>query len=371
MKNHIFGSNRDNKKISPKAELAGFLCLLLALGLFCVGAARVLTPKRQDYGATWAMYLEEEPNTVDVLFMGSSLAYCDVVPGVLYEESGVTSYVMAGPRQPMSITYYYLRECCKTQSPGTVFIECTGFIFESEYSANTDIKPNLTFMPWTENRLRPTLDYTEGDTLIGLLWPLYAYHGRWTEAGLSDLKPQGADPLCGYTYLEEICPLDEFTERNVSEELDNGAYDENLEFAGKILDFCQERGIRPVFYITPSVGRLPDVWRERIEKDLHGLGVELVDFNREFDSFGFDLQTDFFDSFHLNCRGAEKFSKALGARINQWASPAAAHDKELWQSRGEIFHDRLEGTLASEPKYKNDSTAANATADKDDKEGEN
>ena len=363
--------NNDNKKISPKAELAGFLCLLLALGLFCVGAARLLTPKRQDYGATWGMYLKEEPNTVDVLFMGSSLAYCDIVPGVLYEESGVTSYVMAGPEQPMPATYYYLRECCRTQSPSTVFIECTGLAFNWLSDTDRYYKPNLAFMPWTENRLQPTMDYTDGDTLIGLLWPLYAYHGRWVELGPGDLKPQEADPLCGYTYLEEICPLEGFTERRISEKLDNGAYEENLLFAKKILEFCRERSIRPVFYITPSTGRLPDKWRERIGSDLQGLGAELVDFNDGFDSYGFDLQTDLFDSFHLNCRGAEKFSRWLGGQLTRWASPAAPHDPELWRSRGELFRSRLEGTLKAEPKYKDDSTAANATADKDDKEGKN
>lgn len=363
--------NNDNKKISLKAELAGFLCLLLALGLFCVGASRLLTPKRHEYGATWEMYLKEEPNTVDVLFMGSSLAYCDIVPGVLYEESGITSYVMAGPEQPMPATYYYLRECCRTQSPSTVFIECTGLAFNWLSDTDRYYKPNLAFMPWTENRLQPTMDYTDGDTLTGLLWPLYAYHGRWVELGPGDLKPQEADPLCGYTYLEEICPLEGFTERRISEKLDNGAYEENLLFAKKILEFCRERSIRPVFYITPSTGRLPDKWRERIGSDLQGLGAELVDFNDSFDSYGFDLQTDLFDSFHLNCRGAEKFSRWLGGQLTRWASPAAPHDPELWRSRGELFRSRLEGTLKAEPKYKDDSTAANATADKDDKEGKN
>ena len=77
------------------------------------------------------------------------------------------------------------------------------------------------------------------------------------------------------------------------------------------------------------------------------------------------------DSFHLNCRGAEKFSRWLGGQLTRWASPAAPHDPELWRSRGELFSSRLEGTLKAEPKYKDDSTAANATADKDDKEGKN
>lgn len=362
---------KGNIPISLRAELLGLLCLLLALGVFCAGATKLLTPRRHDYGATWDMYLKEERNSVDVLFLGSSLAYCDIVPAVLYQESGIASYVMAGPEQPMPATYYYLRECCKTQSPSTVFIECTGLVFNWMSDTTRFYKPNLTFMPWSENRLKPTLDYTDGDTLTGLLFPLYAYHGRWIELGPGDLKPQDDDPLAGYTYLEKICPMTEFTERGISSTLedDPNVYKCNLEFAGKIIDFCQERGIRPVFYITPSVGRIPDTWRERIELDLRGMGMELTDFNESFDSLDLDMSMDFFDSFHLNCRGAEKFSRWLGRRLGDYVTPQVPSDSELWQERIDYFYSKLETTKNAPPSYKNDSTAAKATDSSDDKEG--
>ena len=77
-------------------------------GSLLLGASSVLIPKRYDYGATWSMYQQEEEDTVDVMFFGSSLAYCDVIPSVIYEESGVTSYVMAGPEQTMPVTYRYV-----------------------------------------------------------------------------------------------------------------------------------------------------------------------------------------------------------------------------------------------------------------------
>ena len=61
-----------------------------------------------------------------MLFFGSSMVYCDVVPAIIWEETGLRSYVMAGPEQTIPITYYYLREACKTQSPQAVVIELTG-----------------------------------------------------------------------------------------------------------------------------------------------------------------------------------------------------------------------------------------------------
>ena len=63
-----------------------------------------LMPYRSNFGSTWASYLQEEENSLDVLFFGSSLVYCDVVPAVIWENTGLRSYVMAGPEQTMPST---------------------------------------------------------------------------------------------------------------------------------------------------------------------------------------------------------------------------------------------------------------------------
>ena len=54
------------------------------------------------------------------VFLGSSFAFCDINPSLVYQSSGLTGYVMAGSEQPLSITYWYLREILRTQSPQAV-----------------------------------------------------------------------------------------------------------------------------------------------------------------------------------------------------------------------------------------------------------
>ena len=185
-----------------KKELAGFLCFLVVLGAFCFGASSVLIPKRYDYGATWSMYQQEEEDTVDVMFFGSSLAYCDVIPSVIYEESGVTSYVMAGPEQTMPVTYRYVKQACKTQSPKVVFIEATGMLY-SQHNRSTKI--NITYMPWSLDRLALTFQVAEPEERLGLLFPLESYHSRWNEITLDEVEEglfgYGPDLLAGYTSL--------------------------------------------------------------------------------------------------------------------------------------------------------------------------
>lgn len=339
------------KPLSLKKELLGLLCLLLALAIFCAAAIPVLTPKRHDYGAVWGMFNEEPKNSTDVMFLGSSLVYCDVVPSVLYEETGITFFVMAGPSQTMPITYRYLRETCKTQSPSHVFIEATGMIHEQE---NRHTKVNLTYMPWSANRLIPTFEETlteGGDTpeataqleknaKIGLLWPLYAYHDRWDELTLRDFKEgllgSDPDPLAGYTFLDHIEEIEEFTVREFDEDLEN--YARNVSYAQKIVEYCEENGITPVFFISPTTNRLSDEWAEKIKSDLTALGADFIDFNDDFDEIGLDLSQDFYDYRHLNYHGAEKFSKYLAGVLAQFGiTPAGNADENLWQERVQHF----------------------------------
>ena len=78
-------------------ELAAILvaAALLFAVLAVAGAAAV--PFGNGFGATWGSYRAEEPDSADVLYFGSSMVYCDVAPAVVYDESGLTGFVMAGP----------------------------------------------------------------------------------------------------------------------------------------------------------------------------------------------------------------------------------------------------------------------------------
>ena len=48
-------------------------------------------------------------SSLDVLYLGSSYAYCDINPSLIYAQTGLTGFVLAGSEQPLSITYWYLR----------------------------------------------------------------------------------------------------------------------------------------------------------------------------------------------------------------------------------------------------------------------
>ena len=100
-----------------KRELAAFLAAAAVLGGILAGATHYLTPQQHDYGSVWGMYEQEQTDSIDVLFFGSSVTYCDVVPAVYWENSGLTAFVPVSythldvyKRQLLSCSYY-IDEC--------------------------------------------------------------------------------------------------------------------------------------------------------------------------------------------------------------------------------------------------------------------
>ena len=319
--------------MSKRKGLAAFLAALLAFLLLSWGAGDLLRPVRREYGSMWPAYLREAPDSFDVLFFGSSLVYCDIAPAWIWEESGVRSYVMAGPEQTMPITYYYIREACRTQSPKTVMLEITG-MFYAQYQNYT--RANISYMPWSGNRLAATFAAAEPSLRFGLLFPLYDYHGRWTEVSPGELYHAlvpAEDALAGYTLLTYACEAPAVCER---EEFtaDSETYRENLLWLEKIRDFCAKEGVALQLYIAPSAARIPAAALRTLQSDVSARGIALADFNDALPELGIDDGADWYDNLHFNVRGAEKFSRWLGGYLSQRPELArSGADAQRWSER--------------------------------------
>lgn len=106
---------------------AAIFCMILVVILYNIN--KILTPKYlyQDIWPTTATYTEFyklEENSVDVFFLGSSNAAAGFIPQELYNNYGITSYNLGCEQQNMLISYYWLEEALKTQSPEVVILDC-------------------------------------------------------------------------------------------------------------------------------------------------------------------------------------------------------------------------------------------------------
>lgn len=318
------------KRILKEAAFAlAFIAAALAL---MSGASRLLKPERHDYGAVWADYLAQPRDSMDYLYLGSSYVYCDVDPAAVEDASGLRGFAMAGPEQTMGISYWYLRECLRTQSPRAVIIEGTALHFE-EFQDYTQV--NLAYMPYGLNRIAAAFTVAEPELRTGILFDLYFYHDRWKEL-YGDLIPGGAvlrqprlrmaaqpaageeqDSLLGFTPVEGVAAnMDKapFTRQPKSEQV----YEKNLSWLQKTVELCKAEGITPVVVFHPTYSRLPQKWYERIAADVAAMGGALYfDWNADGESMGLDPMSDYFDAGHLNAGGADTFSRWLGAFLRE------------------------------------------------------
>ena len=319
---------------------AAFVALAALLIHF---AAFVMRPVHRDYGSTWAQYLCEPEDSIDVLFLGSSFAYCDWNPEIMYSASGLTGYVMAGSEQTPSISYWYLRQALKTQSPQVVVMEGTSFFFEM-YQNYTQI--NLGYMPWGMNRACAIFDAAEPEKRLGLFFDLYFYHDRWKALGREDIAkiftPAQADANKGYTFVDNVYDVSGDTPYRREPTKDAAAYAKHLDAFSKITRLCRERGIDLIVTINPTYSQCaPEVY-EKLRSDLAAIDPEagFVNLSNSFDEIGLDLKTDLYDGGHLNFSGACKFSEWTGRfLLDRGYAPReqTAENRAAWDSGAQYW----------------------------------
>ena len=183
-----------------------FAVLFLLLAVLLIGlTSTALRPVRTNYGAVWGPHLGEPEDSLDYLWLGSSYAYCDVNPAVIYDETGLTGYVLAGPEQTLSQTYWYLRQALETQRPSAVVLEASALHF-AKYQNYTQV--NVGSRPAGLNKLGAVFTASEPELRTGLLFDLYFYHSRWKTATFGELRSALAPPLAdqckGYTAVDGV-----------------------------------------------------------------------------------------------------------------------------------------------------------------------
>lgn len=322
--------------------------LLLAVCIFIgtsYGTAALLLPARENYGATWGKYLQEERNSLDILYLGSSVVYCGVVPAVVWAESGLTSYVMAGPTQTMPITYHYLRQACKTQSPQAVVIELNG-LFLPQYSQH--MKPNLLYMPWGVDRVLAVFRGAAPEDRLEMLFPLYSDHDRIYSTDPKEIEKNRfpeKDAYAGYTLLTKVCPL---SERSVPAfDADTDVYREGIRYLRDISSFCAKRDIALVLYFSPVSVHIPQSTLDTLEQDLAAIPHTLF-FNCNDGSWpDSGSEAIWYDFRHLNLYGAVPFSRYLAQELDKLGLETRHGGFDaLWQERYDLIIRQYEGDAA-------------------------
>lgn len=347
-----------SKKIQRRAKLVAFTVLLLLALLFSILATAALRPIRTGFGCMWRSYRAEQKDSLDVLFLGTSVAYSNMIPAVIYRESGLCSFSMAGPVQTLTESYYYLRETLRTQSPSLVMLDVSGLFLanQPEYDFT-----NIDYMPVGLNKWRCAFATASGEDLIRYFFPLWVYHGRWSEVDRKEicraLSPAETDPKAGWTLLTDTTPFPERVPR--LETWTEESFQTGAEYLRKIVELCRQEHVELLLTMSPRCTTMTPESEDKLQMLLVHLDAAYVDFDELRDEIGIDDLTDFFDSSHLNVRGAEKFSTYLAAFFVSECglSPRNTADPIVWSERVR-YYDGLDKNGPGDEEVRNEGGAA-------------
>lgn len=289
-------------------------------------------------------FYNEPENEFDVMFFGSSNTYCSFNPLVLYEHTGLKSYVFASQQQPAWATYTYIKEALKTQKPQLLVVDVLMFSKNEEFYDDGVIYSYMDDIPLSKNKIELAAVSAPKGERLGLLVNFIKYHSRWSSLVREDWefnRKETRDFLKGYTLLE-----DTFTEgvppvRNVTECLPLS--EKELSCFYKIIELAKEDNI-PLFFVkTPSNADKNDqMLFNSIEKLAKENNIEFVNYNNLYDEIGLDMEKDFYDKSHLNRRGAEVFTKYFAEHVTAHfpsLTPVDTGTSELWEADLEKYRN--------------------------------
>ena len=307
--------------------------VVLAVALW--GADFVLKD-RTDHGVKQCLAMYEQPkDSVDVVMLGSSHVHYGVNTAKLWEEYGISAFDFSSAEQPLWISYYYLKEMCKTQKPKVVVLDFfTPAAFQDEYKYKyTHLAESMNGFKFGVNKLKMMWASFDGEKEN---WNKYfpgffGYHDRYDalkDEDIEDLK-YDYENFKGYTPYFQMNPVST-PSINPGEVL--APSDKSIEYLQKIVDYTKANGIELYLTIVPYHVNVEQVMDQTQAEDLrYNWLVQYVAQQNEagnthvyFDytmqhywDIGIDFESgqDTYDGSHLNYYGATKFAHYLGAQL--------------------------------------------------------
>ncbi len=334
------------------------LCSTLFLLCMFVGIATVLgraTLNRTDAGCIQlADFYRLEEDTVDVLFVGSSHVYYSINTCNLYDDYGIASYLLASPAQPVWISYYFLQEALKTQSPRlVVFDVCTLYKKQSDVGAAS--LPSLISMKPSREKWKAIRAVNQEEKLLDAISAFFSfpyYHTRYDELTRQDYENTKRVRYHGYKPDFQVISSHELKQWANVDRTDfdkREPVSERTElYLRHLIELCRQKNIPLLLVNSPYLNQT-----EEKQKAYNYVFAIAKEYNIPFldSNFVKEMQIDFakdlLEPSHLNYYGSVKYTDYLAKWIKSHCPlPDRRADKryQSWEEMSRKFeHTELYG----------------------------
>lgn len=293
-----------------------FLTVVACLLLLCSKIAFLNLRGFNDHEA----FYDCEDDTIDVIFIGGSMAYTSFCPAELYDNYGISSYNFGTSNQSMLAGYLWAMEANEHQNCKVIVAE-TMAIPMSHGDVATDIR-SLFSMGINHNYLQLATVYKRNSYKV--LFPIFVLHDSWE---ISDKTFQKVGNESNQ-YLRGFVPLFSMAGEEYQESILDGdqTATEYLKFPylDCLREYCEEHGIKLILVKTLMASNEINNWNDGyhnvVQKYADTYNIPFIDFNsaKYMEDAGLVISDDVAaDLRHMNYSGAQKVTDYLGEYILQ------------------------------------------------------
>ena len=337
------------RHLKKAASCALFLAILIASLLLINGALEgkyTLQNSKWPTTSTYRQFYDMERDSVDALFLGSSLVVNAFIPQEIYNDYGICSYNLASEQQSIFLSYFWLREALRFQKPAVVVVD-TKFLWNvhPEDVINTSealTRKCLDAMRWSpvkREAVHTLCALDDSQSELSYYLTNIRYHARWTELSERDLRPA----MTAHAELKGYGPLSEITDEVFVpfESADTAVTTELMplmqEYMDKIAALCQENDIRLVLVSLPG-NDMSDAAHNTYTQLAERYGADYYNLCEKslYEQIGIVPPESIL--WHSNIWGAEKLSRFVGGILHDSFGLGGRTDEQYESTRSAYAH---------------------------------
>lgn len=292
----------------------------------------------------YAGFYDLPVNSIDYAVLGASHSFYSVNPMQIYSQTNSKGYILGSPGQPIEISYYWLQEMYKRQTPQYIFLDVSSMLYDSKDRKEANITKALINMAPSILKIKAISNCkTKEQSFIELFFPLFQFHSRWTNLGSFDFSkvasgdmPKGACINFRERIYTTQTEINEHYAVNYSEDIPDGSIDIpkisliNQRYFNNIYKLCQKHNSKLIPIKYPTLN-----WsNERslvISEFMNSYDLDFVDI-ASGDTININWLTDTCDSgYHTNYYGMTKVSNYMSLKLLEYNQTPFQQDP-LWDA---------------------------------------
>lgn len=270
----------------------------------------------------------EEPDSLDMVLIGSSENYAGYSPVLAYEEYGFTSYPYTISANASILFEAQLEEVLRVQSPQVIVVDIGEMVNNRDDSYDTMLRQFVAGIPFSRHKVEIIQQYGDSEDVLSYYFPFIVNHGKADFGTMLDyIKTNAAIQKRGYSLLKGtltftgsgenwdgpyVTPIDtagDYSTADLTPELNSAVQ--------RMITACKKHPeVTFLFINTPH--RIVGEERYRNYQMTNTIGGILEENGYKFcnlesmtDQIGIIPETDFYNNHHMNLYGQYKVTRAL------------------------------------------------------------